>query len=349
MAANDLWNGFITLGTGVTLTSGVVAVVDASAAAAGKYQRKIRVPGGASVQFSCMARAISGTGHLYCDLASSGNLIADLDVTGHDDWRIYTLRFSVPINQGDALLLIGVGTYTAELGSVEYRAPFIAVDGVPVISGTAYSGWRESGSGGSQSRIAAATADADRMTIDESGRVMIGSTDVDPIAAAVAGLSLGDTTAGRLKAYQASTNAALWSRGSDGEVETYYRVTGAGANTKVGSISITTTATAYNTSSDYRLKRDIEPLSGAVEQIKALRPVLYNWNIDADGTPKTQGFIAHEIAAVLPQAVTGKKDALDGDGLPEYQGVDAGKAVPVLVAALQEALLRIEALEAKGG
>ena len=115
--------------------------------------------------------------------------------------------------------------------------------------------------------------------------------------------------------------------------------------TQIGGITQNgTTAVAYNTSSDYRLKEDWQPMTGASERVKALKPVNFAWK--ADGS-RVDGFLAHEAQAVVPEAVTGTKDAVDADGNPEYQGIDQSKLVPLLTAALQEALAKIESLEAR--
>jgi len=111
---------------------------------------------------------------------------------------------------------------------------------------------------------------------------------------------------------------------------------------QVGSISVTTTATTYNTSSDYRLKEDLQPIADACARLMALKPVNFAWKSDGS---RVDGFLAHEAQEVVPEAVTGQKDAIDEDGNPEYQGIDQSKLVPLLVAALQDALRRIEALE----
>ena len=120
--------------------------------------------------------------------------------------------------------------------------------------------------------------------------------------------------------------------------------------TEVGSISLTTSATVYATSSDYRLKTDIEPITAALDRLAALKPSRFRFK--ADPSVKVDGFIAHEVADAVPEAVIGTKDAVDEHGAPVYQGVDASKLVPLLVAALQEAntkidtlITRIEALE----
>ena len=123
---------------------------------------------------------------------------------------------------------------------------------------------------------------------------------------------------------------------------------------------------AYNTSSDYRLKTDAQPMTGATDRLKQLNPVNFEWI--ADGT-RVDGFLAHEAQAVVPEAVTGTKDAMrdeeyevtpevtDDDGnvvtkavmgtrsVPDYQGIDQSKLVPLLVATIKELEARITALE----
>ena len=112
----------------------------------------------------------------------------------------------------------------------------------------------------------------------------------------------------------------------------------------VGSIQTINSSTNYLTSSDYRLKQDWQPMTGASERVKALKPVNFAWKVDGS---RVDGFLAHEAQAVVPEAVTGEKDAVDAEGNPEYQGIDQSKLVPLLTAALQEALAEIETLKAR--
>ena len=121
----------------------------------------------------------------------------------------------------------------------------------------------------------------------------------------------------------------------------------------VGSITSTDSATAYNTSSDYRLKENAVAISDGITRLKTLKPYKFNWIVDETNT-LVDGFFAHEVSNAVPEAVTGTKDqiATDSDngftkGDPIYQQIDQSKLVPLLVAALQEAVARIEALEAK--
>ena len=148
----------------------------------------------------------------------------------------------------------------------------------------------------------------------------------------------------------------------------YYR------GTSVGNIGGTASSTSYNTSSDYRLKENVVTDWDATTRLKQLKPSRFNFIVDADTT--VDGFLAHEAQAVVPECVTGLKDAMkdeeyevsaavdatyDDDGneltaaveavmatrsVPDYQGIDQSKLVPLLVKTIQELEARITALEA---
>ena len=105
------------------------------------------------------------------------------------------------------------------------------------------------------------------------------------------------------------------------------------------------TAVAYNTTSDYRLKENVTPVPNGITRLLQLKPSRFNFKADPDHT--VDGFIAHEAQAVVPECVTGEKDAVDVDGNPVMQGIDQSKLVPLLTAALQEAIAKIEALETR--
>lgn len=112
----------------------------------------------------------------------------------------------------------------------------------------------------------------------------------------------------------------------------------------VGSITCDQDSTNYGQSSDYRLKDDIKNINSSCETLSLLKPINFRW---ISSGKRVDGFIAHELAEVIPAAVTGEKDGVDELGEPVYQGIDQSKIVPLLTAALQEALARIEALEAQ--
>lgn len=114
----------------------------------------------------------------------------------------------------------------------------------------------------------------------------------------------------------------------------------------VGTIAVSGSGTVYNTTSDYRLKTNIEPLTGAVERVMSLPVYRLNFLAEMD-RPKRDAFLAHEVAEVVPDAVTGEKDAVNSDGSIKPQGMDNGRLVPVLWAANQELVARVVALEAR--
>ena len=102
------------------------------------------------------------------------------------------------------------------------------------------------------------------------------------------------------------------------------------------------TGVLYNTSSDYRLKESVKPLNGGLARVNALKPSVYNWKSDGS---TGEGFLAHELAEVVPTAVSGEKDAVNADGTIKSQGVDISRIVPILVAAIQELTAEVNALK----
>jgi hypothetical protein len=168
------------------------------------------------------------------------------------------------------------------------------------------------------------------MRIDSLGDVQIGTT------TSAGKLSLGWNSAAQ-QGFVLRTTAATFA-GSPVVFQT-------SAGATAGFISQTATpSVAYNTTSDYRLKENVQPMVGALGKIAQLNPVTYTWKSDGSGG---QGFIAHELQAVVPDCVTGEKDAVDADGKPQHQGVDTSFLVATLVSAIQELTARIAALEAK--
>jgi len=117
------------------------------------------------------------------------------------------------------------------------------------------------------------------------------------------------------------------------------------AGTNIGAITLNPSSTVYATSSDYRLKENVTPTLDATTRLKQLNPVRFNFIAEPDVT--VDGFLAHEVSDIVPEAITGEKDAVDEDGNIRPQSIDQSKLVPLLTAALQEALTKIDALEAR--
>ncbi len=199
---------------------------------------------------------------------------------------------------------------------------------------------------------------AERMRLDNSQNLLIGKTSS---SFSVDGLVLSGTGN---SSFVKTSDAVIFCnrRGTDGTIISLYK-----ADVNVGSISVTGSATAYNTSSDYRLKENVADITDGITRVKQLAPKRFNFIADADTT--VDGFLAHEAQAVVAEAVHGTKDELevwaegeelpdgvsvgdnklddDGNTIPVMQGIDQAKLVPLLTAALQEAIAKIETLETK--
>ena len=208
-----------------------------------------------------------------------------------------------------------------------------------------------SGFGGYQTMY---TNGSERMRIFTSGGVSIGNT-TDPGAGSLnvnskilvnrAALydaerfSVNQSTAGQVaflaQSYATSnqTNLRLYhAYATGGNTGTQIEFLNAGGTT-VGSVTSTTSATAYVTSSDYRLKENIQPMTGGLDIVEKLNPVTYDW---ISTKIKSQGFIAHELQKLVPDCVVGEKDAVDEHNQPIYQGIDTSFLVATLTCAIKE-------------
>jgi len=165
------------------------------------------------------------------------------------------------------------------------------------------------------------TSNADRMRIDSSGYLLVGCTAYP--SSSVAGAALSPSVV--------SVNPHRFSVGSGTGVITV--MTFVNGNGIVGAINTSGSNTVYSTSSDYRLKKDIAPMTGSLQKVSLLKPCTYKWKSDNSAG---QGFIAHELAEVFPDAVIGEKDAVDADGEIKSQQIDTSFLVATLTAAIQE-------------
>jgi hypothetical protein len=138
-----------------------------------------------------------------------------------------------------------------------------------------------------------------------------------------------------------SSGTSIFSSGSS--TSAWNQIVFKNGNGTVGRIETSGSATSYVTSSDYRLKENVVPLAGAIDRLRQI-PV-HRFNFIADPDTVVDGFLAHEAQAVVPECVTGTKDEVDAEGNPVYQGIDQSKLVPLLTAALQEAIAEIASLK----
>jgi hypothetical protein len=225
--------------------------------------------------------------------------------------------------------------------------------------------------------FAFSTNNTERMRIDSSGNLLVGKT------------AFLNSQVGHILSTEAADGAVhRFTRANNTNTQSHVRFYNNGSGTQIGSITTSGGGTtAYNTSSDYRLKEDVQPMVGASDRVQSLRPVNFAWKTDGS---RVDGFIAHEVQTIVPEAICGTKDAmmteeyevtpavyedvvipavLDDEGneveperteqrlvseavmgtreVPDYQGIDQSKLVPLLTAALQEALTEIADLKAR--
>ena len=249
----------------------------------------------------------------------------------------------------------------------------------------------------SQDGIVFKPSGSERMRIDSSGHLLVGTSST--------------FTNSTIQVKQGNLSYAVldtWHSASSGTRYHLQFADGSSATIR-GSITTNGSSTSYNTSSDYRLKENVVDMTGAIDRVKALQPKRFNWIADEDDTT-VDGFLAHEVSDVIPEAISGEKDGMrdeeyqvtpalgeiytpaieeitDEDGnitqeavaeailstdveqpetleegqqwrettpaemgtrtVPDYQGIDQSKLVPLLTGALQEAIAKIEALETR--
>jgi len=160
----------------------------------------------------------------------------------------------------------------------------------------------------------------ERLRIDSSGNLMLGTT----------------TSTSKFNIDYASTFGSVLKY--TGSTTTIFPLVFTYGGSTSGSISTTSSATSYNTSSDYRLKENIQPLENGLERLNKLKPVQFDWK---ENDTSSEGFIAHEVQEIFPDAISGEKDGED------MQGMDYGRITPLLVKAIQEQQEQIEQLKAE--
>jgi hypothetical protein len=184
------------------------------------------------------------------------------------------------------------------------------------------------------------TDNTERMQLTSAGSLFL-NTSSDP-AGFTSGYGFNVSASSQLANAASGKTVAYWNRtDSSGGTVHDFRLNGVSK----GTISVTSGGTTYGTGSDYRLKENVTPIIDGISRLMKLNPSRFNFI--ANKNEIVDGFLAHEVQNIIPEAVIGKKDGADEQGNPEYQAIDQSKIVPLLVASVQELAKKVEILENK--
>jgi hypothetical protein len=333
-------------------------------------QMRLTSNGGLALGFTSTDAKIDASGYIRSKHATTNGLLLN---TGNDQWAIRNVSSSLSFeDDGTQRFVIDPSGRFAMGNTPSISTNYIlSIDsdasgqaaGIHFTHGTKnlYLGYNSTSAtddaemwNAANGYLRFATNNFERMRITSGGNVLIGTTATP--GASQAGRLFSWSTPGYSSSSRNATSAAT-------HIEFY------NPNGSVGTINTSGSATQYNTSSDYRLKENVVYNFDALSRLNQLKPARFNFITDADTT--VDGFLAHEVSDIVPEAISGEKDAvkeeeyeitpavLDDDGnvvtealmgtreVPEYQGIDQSKLVPLLVKAVQELSAKVDTLEAE--
>ena len=391
-------NGGISFGTyhggNISGENGIVFLTGSSATDSGTQRMKLNSSGNFGInelspdtklhvsnnQSATPIATIENTAHHEATIrfksahSASSDFRVGASISASNNFEIYSVDAAAARLAIDSSGQVGINTITPN----NYYAKKLVIDigsdvqnGMTIVSGSSASGmiaFADGTSGASAYRgyfnyshstetLSFGTGGSEVMRIDANGRMALGATDPTRHGQATKALIYnGSGTA---------AEAALHC--SRGGTSNEFQIAFSNAYGVRGTITTTSGAVSYNTTSDYRLKENVTDVTDGITRVKQLAPKRFNFIVNPDVT--VDGFLAHEVQDVIPEAISGAKDAmcdeeyevtpaiLDDDGnvvteavmgtrsVPDYQGIDQSKLVPLLTAALQEAIAKIETLE----
>jgi len=198
-------------------------------------------------------------------------------------------------------------------------------------------------SGDSSALITDTGSGAFTVNIDGSERIRIDGQNAGSVHINCTGISNSAPNQQGAIIHQSNGNTKIRGTSTNNTLFQFYYYNN--TSSTVGNITVSPSSTSYVTSSDYRLKENIVPIKDAMERVEKLNPVRFNFLVDSDTT--VDGFLAHEVQEIIPESIVGEKDAVDDNGNPIYQGIDQSKIVPLLAAALKDAIKEISNLKSR--
>jgi hypothetical protein len=316
---------------------------------------RFAINGTEAARIDSSGRLLVGTSSARSDFFNGSTVAPAFQVQGEGNNRIASITAVDTGSASGASMILAksrsTGNTIVQSGDQLGQLSFQGSDGVEIVEGAAINAIVDGtpGSNDLPTRLTfSTTADGassptERMRIGSNGQIQMGRTapvgnerlalqnSIGPCGYFFQGGNIPEDVLELRNTYNQS-----------GQTATYIRFSDSSGTTR-GSITATTSATSYNTSSDYRLKENVTPVSDGISRLKQLKPNRFNFIVDPDTV--VDGFLAHEVQTIVPEAITGEKDAVDDDGNPVYQGIDQSKLVPLLTAALQEAIGEIETLQ----